>query len=233
VSVLALLIAALWPESTTRVSAAIATAPAVAGLLGLLTLLAVPILLALLVFTICLIPVTLLGALVYVAALLFGWVAFGLLLGNRLAAAFRWNLPPAGAALLGTFLVSAISAPLWVISPLWCLGVPLDIIFACLGLGAVVLTRFGNTPYVTGGRPPSPPVAPPQVSEPPAPLAPPPATPPAPPIAPDLTMVGREPEPPAAPEEVSPPVGEPPAAPEEASPPSASEPPAEPPPPAN
>ncbi len=197
VSVLALLISALWPEPTTRVSAAIATAPAVAGLLGLLTLVAVPILLALLAITICLIPVTILGAVVLVAALLFGWVAFGLLLGNRLAVAFRWNLPPAGAGLLGTFIVTAIAAPLWFITPLQCLGVPLVTIFSCLGLGAVVLTRFGTTPYVSGARPPAPIVAPPPASEPPAPSAP-----------PDLTMLGREPEPPAAPEAASPPPAE-------------------------
>ncbi len=212
VSVLALLISALWPEPTTRVSAAIATAPAVAGLLGLLTLVAVPILLGLLAITLCLIPVTVLGAVVFVAAMLFGWVALGLLLGNRLAVAFRWNLPPAGAGLLGTFIVTAIAAPLWFITPLQCLGVPLDIIFACLGLGAVVLTRFGTTPYVSGARPPAPIVAPPPVSEPPAPSAPPPEPPPAPPVPPDLTMLGPEPELPAAPEAASPPPAEEPPA---------------------
>ncbi len=209
-SVLALLIGALWPDASTRVSAAIATAPAVSGLLGLLTLIAVPILLTLLAITICLIPVSILGGIVYMAALLFGWVAFGLLLGNRLATAFRWNLPPAVAALLGTFVVTAISAPLWFISPLLllCVAMPLDTIFACLGLGGVVLTRFGSTPYVTGARPPTQLAAPPQPVPPPAPSAP-----PAPPVPPDITRLGREPE--AAPK------------PEPANPPSPSEPPAE------
>ncbi len=209
-SVLALLIGALWPDASTRASAAIATAPAVSGLLGLLTLIAVPILLTLLAITICLIPVSLLGAIVYMAALLFGWVAFGLLLGNRLATAFRWNLPPAVAALLGTFVVTAISAPLW-LNPLLllCVAIPLDTIFACLGLGGVVLTRFGSTPYVSGARPPAQPAVPPQ------PAPPTPSAPPAPPV-PDITRLGLEPQ--AAPK------------PEPTSPPSASEPPTEPPP---
>ena len=214
-SVLALLIGALWPDASTRVSAAISTAPAVSGLLGLLTLIAVPILLTLLAITICLIPFSLLGAIVYMAALLFGWVAFGLLLGNRLAAAFRWNLPPAVAALLGTFVVTAVSAPLWFVSPLLllCVAIPLDTILACLGLGGVVLTRFGSTPYVAGVRPPTQPAVPPQPLAPSAPPAPP-ASPV--PEAPDITRLGREPE--AAPK------------PEPSSPPPASEPPAEPPP---
>jgi hypothetical protein len=199
VSVLALAIAALWPESTTRVSAAIATAPAVSGLLGLLTLIAVPILLALLAITLCLAPVSLLGAIIYVAALLFGWVAFGQLLGNRLVTAFRWNLPPAGAALLGTFIVTAVATPLWFISPLQCLGIPLDTIFACLGLGGVVLTRFGSTPYITGLRPPAAPVAPVPPVAPVSPVAP------VAPVAADITLFGREPEPPSAPAEASPP----------------------------
>ena len=206
VSVLALLIGALLPDASTRVSAAIATAPAVSGLLGLLTLIAVPILLTLVAITICLIPFSLVGAIVYMAALLFGWVAFGLLLGNRLAAALRWNLPPAVTALLGTFVVTAVAAPLWFISPLQCIGVPLDVIFACLGLGGVVLTRFGSTPYVTGLRPPTQPAAPPQPAAPTPPVTP--------PAAPDITRMGREPEPSPAPEPAGPPpASEPPAEP--------------------
>jgi len=204
-SLLALFIVVLWPEQTMRVSAAIATAPAVSGLLGVLTLVAVPILLALVALTICLAPISLLGMVAYVAAILFGWAAFGLLLGNRLVAAFRWNLPPAGAALLGTSIFTLIAAPLWVIPGVQCLGVPLDLIFACIGLGGVVLTRFGTTPYLSGAvfmappQPPMPPAAP---------------VPPVPPMVNDITMFAREPAPEA------------PAAPPEASAPSAEEPPA-------
>ena len=197
-SLLALVITALWPEQTTRVSGAIATAPAVSGLLGLLTLIAVPIVLALIAITICLAPLSLLGIVVYMAALLFGWVAFGLLLGGRLAAAFRWNLPPAGAAALGTFITTTPIAILGVFGPLVCVSFALVTILACLGLGGVVLTRFGTTLYLSGTTFMAPPIPP----TPPAPAAP--------YVADDLNMSSPMPmaEPPVVPE---PPV-EPPAA---------------------
>ncbi len=206
-SLLALFIAVLWPEQTSRVGAAIATAPAVSGLLGMLTLVAVPIVLAMVAVTICLVPVSLLGMVAYVAAILFGWAAFGLLLGNRLAAAFRWNLPPAGAAVVGTGIFTFIAAPLWIIPGVNCLGVPLDLIFACLGLGGVVLTRFGTTPYLSGMAfmaPPAPPAAPV------------PPVPPTPPAMSDLPLFSHEeaptPEAPEAPAAPPPPeAGEPPA----------------------
>ncbi len=214
-SVMALAIGALWPDQTTRVSAAIATAPAVSGLLGVLTLVAVPIVLALLALTICLAPVSLLGVVAYVAAMLFGWVALGLLLGNRLAAAFKWNLPTAGATLLGTFLITLVASPLWVLPGLNCLGIPLVLILACIGLGGVVLTRFGSTPYLSGlGFAPAP-VTPAPVAPVPAPASP---TPPA-----LVDLLPLVPEPFAAPE--PPPAPEPPMAPEAGSPP-AEEPPA-------
>jgi hypothetical protein len=195
VSVLALVITALWPEQTMRVSAAIATAPAVSGLLGLLTLLAVPIVLGLIAVTICLAPLSLLGFGAYIAAVLFGWIGFGLLLGNRLAVAFRWNLPPAGAALLGTFIISALVAFFWPLDIMACFSFALSFIFACIGLGGVVLTRFGTTPYLSGAAIAAPPVppAPPAPPRPPMPLAP------AAPAANDITMFAPEPAPAAEP----------------------------------
>jgi hypothetical protein len=205
-SLLALVIAALWPEQTTRVSAALGAAPAVSGLLGLLTLVAVPIVLGLLAITLCLAPISLLGSVVYVAVILFGWVAFGQLLGNRLASAFKWNLPPVGAATLGTFIITALVALFWPFGPAACLSWALATIFICLGLGGVVLTRFGTTPYLTAG---------PAMPVPPAPPTPP--VPPVAPVAPDITVFSLEPIPPAAPEppappEANPPSTEPPAA---------------------
>jgi hypothetical protein len=227
-TLLALVIVALWPDQTARVSAALTAAPAVSGLLGLLTLVAVPIVLGLLAITICLSPISLLGLVVYVAVILFGWVAFGQLLGNRLAGAFKWNLPPVGAAALGTFVITAVTALFWPFGPAVCLSWALATIFVCLGVGGVVLTRFGTTPYLAAGPSmplrPVPPIPPPPPAPPMMPVAPVPPEPPAPPVAPDMTQFSPEPMAPAAseplaPSEPLPPVASEPPAPPEAHPP--------------
>jgi hypothetical protein len=215
-TLLALVIAALWPDQTTRVSAALAAAPAVSGLLGLLTLVAVPIVLGLLALTICLAPISLLGMVVFVAVILFGWVAFGQLLGDRLAGAFRWNMAPVGRATLGTFVITALVALFWPFGLAACLSWALATIFVCLGLGGVVLTRFGTTPYLTTApaMPAQPVPPPPAMPTPPA--APLPPQPPAQPEG-DLPVLSHEPAPesaaePPAPPEVNPSPVEPPAA---------------------
>jgi hypothetical protein len=157
---LALLVALFLPEHTSRVAAAITAAPVASGGLGLLTLVAVPVLLALAAITLCLIPVTVVGAIVFGAALLFGWIALGQIVGVRLASALRlYNLSPAVAAGLGTgllwLLASAVDAVLWI--P--CVDVVAWGLLSSLGLGAVVLTRFGIRPYLPALAAPPPPPA--------------------------------------------------------------------------
>ena len=182
-SVLALLVVLLLPEPTARVSGAVAAAPVLSGGLGLLTLVAVPVLAVLLaVFTLlCLTPVSALVLLVYGVALLFGWLALGALLGERLAAALHWrSLSPVMAAGLGAFLLSLVVG---IINLVPIMGPPLSfvaqLVLASIGLGAVTLTRFGTQPYLRA--------SPPAPAAPAAPLAPPPApAAPEPPIDPGL-----------------------------------------------
>ena len=148
ISVLALLVVLFWPEQTARASAAITNAPAAAGGLGLLTLIAVPVLIALTAITICLIPVSLIGALLYVTAILFGWMALGMIVGARLSAALKWQtLSPAVSAAIGTFLFTLGSN---IIGLVPCIGWVVPLVLAAVGLGAVTLTRFGMRPYFSG-----------------------------------------------------------------------------------
>jgi hypothetical protein len=158
---LALLVVLFWPEQTARVGAAVTSAPAPAGVLGLLTAVAVPMLMVLAAITICLIPVSFVGAVVFAAALVFGWISLGQMVGVRLAGALRLhNLSPAVSAALGTGLLTlVVSAVNWV--P--CVGWVAPVILVSVGLGAVTLTRFGTQPYL-----PSAPAAPPAPPPPPA-----------------------------------------------------------------
>ncbi len=95
---LALLVVIFWPDQTARVAETVARAPLHSGGMGLLTGVAAPVLLVLMAITICLIPLSLLGSLLFAATLLFGWIALGLLVGNRVAVALNWqSLSPAAA----------------------------------------------------------------------------------------------------------------------------------------
>ena len=120
---------------------------------GCITFLAAPTLIVLLVILICTIPVAAVLALALGIAGVFGWIAVGRVVGERiLDAAKVKEVLPIVAVILGVFLLALVSAvPLvgWLV---W-------LFVATLGLGAVVLTRFGTRAY------PAPaPVAPPAPS---------------------------------------------------------------------
>jgi hypothetical protein len=129
-------------------------------------------------------PVSLIGLLVYTVALLFGWLALGARIGDRLAGALRLRgLSPIVAAALGAFLITLVVHGIGLF-PLvgGLLSGLVQVVLASIGLGAVTLTRFGTQPYLAS--PPAP-ASPPPPGEPPAvpPLDLPPA-PPAPPPTP-------------------------------------------------
>lgn len=168
---LALLVVLFWPEQTARVGAAVTTAPAPSVGLGLLTAIAVPVLSVVLAVTLCLIPLAFVAWIAFAAALVFGWIGLGMVVGARLSAALKlYTLSPAVSAALGTgVLTLAMYAIVWIPCAGWVAVIGL----ALAGLGAVLLTRFGTRPFL-GGLPPAP-VAP----TPPAPPEP-----PAPPISP-------------------------------------------------
>ena len=143
---LAVLVVIFWPKPTLRTSHAIAEAPWSAAGLGVLTGIVVPVLLLILAITICLIPLALIGLLLFIAAIVFGWVAVGYEIGLRLARAFKWSLEPAPAAGLGTLLVWAVANGIAFIP---CVGWLAPLIVGAIGLGGVLLTRFGRKDYPT------------------------------------------------------------------------------------
>ncbi len=146
--IIALVVASLWAQPLHRVTTTITATPAAAGGLGLLTLISGVVLMVLTAITLCLSPVSALIAIVYVLALIFGWVALGTLIGERLVTTFNWTrLSPAVAAGLGTMLVSLVST---LVGLVLCLGPMINIALASIGMGAVVLTRFGSRLYPLG-----------------------------------------------------------------------------------
>lgn len=143
---LAVLVVIFWPKPIQRASHAIAEAPWSAAGVGVLTGIVAPVLLFVLAITICLLPLALIGLLLFIAAIVFGWVAVGYEIGLRLARAFKWSLEPAPAAGLGTLLVWAVANGIAFIP---CVGWLAPLIVGAIGLGGVLLTRFGRKDYPT------------------------------------------------------------------------------------
>lgn len=141
----------LLPQ-TERVMQCLETAwPAALGV-GLLTLIAVVSVSLVLLITVCLAPLGILLLLAGLVAWVWGVIAIGALVGERLFQALKVNettLPIKAA--VGTGLVVLVSH-----TP--CVGWLLGLVVGILGLGAVVLTRFGTQAYApasAGGGAPS------------------------------------------------------------------------------
>ncbi|HBY97250.1 MAG TPA: hypothetical protein DEP84_25480 [Chloroflexi bacterium] len=154
---LAIVVVALWPQHAARTARAIVDQPVTAGLLGLLTYIGVPVLLILLAITIILIPVSLLVGVLLVVAALFGWIAFGLEVGQRLVRAFDWHLKPAVAAGVGTLAFTFVVDGVGLIP---CVGWVAPLLASSIGLGGVLLTRFGTRTYIPSTGAVLPPAAP-------------------------------------------------------------------------
>ncbi len=110
--------------------------------MGLLTLV-VGILLAVgLIITLCLSPVGVAAAIALVVATLFGWLAIGITIGERLMPTFTSRaVAPFWTAALGAGLLTLLSDLLGLIP---CVGWIGGFLVTCAGLGAVALTRFGT-----------------------------------------------------------------------------------------
>ncbi len=131
------------PNATRRVSDAAQTKPLNAAGVGCLTVLVLPILCILLFITIIGIPVTIILGVVSAAAWIFGSIGIGLLAGEKILQALKArDILPVVAVILGVVLLMFIGqVPIigWLIS----------FIVGLIGLGAVVLTRFGTRTYPT------------------------------------------------------------------------------------
>ncbi len=145
VSALAVLLAMFWPRQIARTGEAVLSQPLIAGGMGLVTIIVAPIVLLGLAITILLIPVSFLGFLLLGVMIVFGWIAIGLEVGKRMAQTlFRteWTLPVAAG--LGTLLLTLVVDG---IGQIWCVGWIAPALVGLLGLGGVLLTRFGTQPY--------------------------------------------------------------------------------------
>lgn len=172
------LVLVFLPTQTAQVAATAERAALPSLGVGCLTFLVGPALVVLFVITCLGIPVGVILAIAMVAAVAFGWIAVGMVVGDRVLKALKTTTPivPMVAMLVGLLII-------WLITQFPILGDLIGLFVATLALGAVVLTRFGTQRYpgpmstaltpVVPPAPPAPavPVAPPAEPTPPAPPA--------------------------------------------------------------
>ena len=163
---LAVLVVMFVPKPVERVAHAVISQPVIAGGLGLLTLLVAAVVLPILTLTICLAPLTVLAAIVLLLAVVYGWIALGTEVGQRMGQMFKvqWTLPVS--AVLGTLFMTLVVNAIGLID---CFGWIAPGLVIILGLGGTMLTYFGKREYVRATVPlsvvgPSAPV-PPQAPE--------------------------------------------------------------------
>jgi len=160
---LAMVVVLIAPNPSRRAAHAVSTQPILAGGLGLLTVVvAVPVLVVTAI-TLIFLPVSLVGLLILVVAVIFGWIALGLEIGKRTAMLFKAEWSLAVSAGIGIVVLSLLLELLHIIPCIGWFGLG-PILVGLVGLGAVVATRFGTRYYPTpsgGPLPPTPYSAPP------------------------------------------------------------------------
>lgn len=155
--VLAFVAASAVPQHMQQVERTIRAQPAASGAMGLLTAVAVPAIIVLLVpisailLFVCVgilgFPIMLALGVGLFAGSVFGWLTMGQVVGQRLATALNWRKlsSPMTAALGAAVMTFGISF-LGAISLGFFEGL-LTMVVSFVGLGAVALTQFGRKPY--------------------------------------------------------------------------------------
>jgi cytoskeletal protein CcmA (bactofilin family) len=144
-AMLTALVAVLWPRPAERTGETSIRSLLPSLGVGVLTVvIAIVAILGLLV-TICLSPAALLVAFAVVMAAVFGWAALGIQVGKRVLGALTdRRVNPFWSAALGGALLTLLSS---LLNLILCVGWMVSFLVACVGLGAVVLTRFGTEEY--------------------------------------------------------------------------------------
>jgi hypothetical protein len=140
---LAMLLTLFLHPQLDRVAQAVTRQPFVAGSIGLLTTIVVPLAIVILAVTILLIPVALATGILLALAWLFGVVAFGMEVGDRFTKAIHRTWEPVLSAGAGTFL---LGLAVGLVNEVPCVGWLAPVIVGLIGLGAAVITLFGTRP---------------------------------------------------------------------------------------
>jgi hypothetical protein len=138
---LGMLLGAFLHPQLARVSGTISRQPMMAGSVGLLAIVGSAIAILVLAITLILIPVALAVVFLLVIAWLFGVVALGMTVGDRISRAVNRRWEPVVAAGVGSFTL-AIAVGL--VNAIPCVGWLAPVVVGLLALGAAVITVLGT-----------------------------------------------------------------------------------------
>jgi hypothetical protein len=144
-TLLAWVLARAIPRPLERIAGAATRHTLVSAAMGLLAGVVGLALIVQMVFTVLLIPVSLLGLMLLFISIGFGWIGFGVVSGGWLAERLNadWSFPLKAA--IGTFVFMLALNLIGLIPGISDL---LSFISAVIGLGAVFLTRFGGREFI-------------------------------------------------------------------------------------
>jgi hypothetical protein len=143
VGAIAMLLTLFLQPQLERTADAITRQPILSGSFGLLAVVATPLAILIMVVTLILIPAAVVVALLVPLAWLFGIVALGQEVGERLSKALNQVWQPVITSGMGTFLLILISGLIGIIP---CIGWLFSLIVTLFAIGGVVMTWFGTRP---------------------------------------------------------------------------------------
>jgi hypothetical protein len=144
-TLLAMLVGRSAPRFAGNITASLGEYPLVSGAMGILVLVVGLALVVQMIFTLLLIPLSILGVLLFLVSIGLGWTGFGGLIGKWISKRLEVEWPAWLVSGMGTLLFgSTLNFLEWLPGP-WS---ALSFITAIMGLGAVFLTRFGHRRFV-------------------------------------------------------------------------------------
>ncbi len=155
ITLLAIAVVTLFPNYAAVAAGVVRQQWLVAGSIGVLTFIAMPVVIVLLAITICLIPAAVIIALGWVVAILFGWVITARVIGELIAN----QLHVVSWSALGQLVMGVVVLALLGMIPIigWIFG----LLASSVGLGALILSRGGTRNYPFNPTPsPAPPSLP-------------------------------------------------------------------------
>lgn len=143
-AVVAAVVAGIWPKNVLRAVWTATEEPIAAGTVGILALVVALPVIGILLLTVCLCWLGGILAAVVFLGLLFGWAALGTEVGQRLGRHLGSEWPLAGAAFVGTWILSIVLALIELVP---CFGLLLSLLVSAIALGTALLTHFGRRAY--------------------------------------------------------------------------------------
>jgi hypothetical protein len=141
---LAVLVVMFFEKPTINVARTSIQQPALSAGMGCMTVVVLPFALVILILSICLLPLGLVLALAAGVVITFGWISLGYEVGRRLMEMLKQDWAEPFSAGIGTFFLVIIGGTL---SQIPCIGWVFIAVITIIGLGAVLLTRFGTQDY--------------------------------------------------------------------------------------